>query len=484
MNKNEYRRAFIMLRAVEPGYGGHVRLEARVLSGSLYFIVTAPEGSGELTALLAGQRNGVYAAASLGTLRRDRRGQLTLARQIDPRDIEGRPLGAYQWVVIAAGERGKIVLTGNINGSRPMDPAALARAVRARLDVRESAPRLRESVPAADLPEPGEVLPSPQPAAPAQAAPTTALGESHRAVSPSAVPAGMEAPVVPDPEAAAAPVLPEDAGNRRQAPGATAAGKLSKPTPEADATGAAVPEETSDVKIYTISRSRLFAARDAQDRRTSEVDRASDAAAEPAPTASGDRPVGSPSAMDAGPAPAAPSPELPADAGAAGASPASLAEAIQSISSNAADTSDGASSASLADTVPAEPSPATLREPGAARADEAPAAPPLRTAAKVLGLDITRPWPGCLEPLRRLFATQAPLEDAPDGEHVYVRAPMPDKSGFDACLVGLRASNGAPVNLRYALPARRSPEPPPGLDGYRWLGDGESGWWVTDAESF
>ena len=134
--------------------------------------------------------------------------------------------------------------------------------------------------------------------------------------------------------------------------------------------------------------------------------------------------------------------------------------------------------------VPAEPSPATPWEPGAVSAVEAPAPPPVRTAARVLGMDITRPWPGCLEPLRRLFATQAPLEDAPDGEHVYVRAPMPEKSGFDRCLVGLRAEGGTPVSLRYALPARRSPEPPPGLDGYRWLGDGESGWWVTDTNDF
>ena len=133
---------------------------------------------------------------------------------------------------------------------------------------------------------------------------------------------------------------------------------------------------------------------------------------------------------------------------------------------------------------PAEPSFTALPEADSAKATEAPAAPPVRTAAKVLGLDIARPWPGCLEPLRRLFATQAPLEDAPDGEHVYVRAPMPEKSGFDACLVGLRTEDGAPVRLRYALPARRSPEPPPGLDGYRWLGDGESGWWIADTDSF
>ena len=44
MNRNEYRRAFIMLRAAMPGYGGHVRLERRTLTGSMYFIITAPRG--------------------------------------------------------------------------------------------------------------------------------------------------------------------------------------------------------------------------------------------------------------------------------------------------------------------------------------------------------------------------------------------------------------------------------------------------------
>ena len=44
MSRNEYRRAFIMLRAVQPGYGGHVRLERRTLTGSMYFTITAPPG--------------------------------------------------------------------------------------------------------------------------------------------------------------------------------------------------------------------------------------------------------------------------------------------------------------------------------------------------------------------------------------------------------------------------------------------------------
>ena len=49
MVKNDYRRAFIMLRPARQGFGGHVRLEKRALSGNLYFIVTAPESAGPLS---------------------------------------------------------------------------------------------------------------------------------------------------------------------------------------------------------------------------------------------------------------------------------------------------------------------------------------------------------------------------------------------------------------------------------------------------
>ena len=79
MIRNEYRRAFIMLRAVMPGYGGHVRLERRTLTGSMFFIITAPQGVSELAAALVGRQNGEYYAAPIGPLSRDRRGQLALA---------------------------------------------------------------------------------------------------------------------------------------------------------------------------------------------------------------------------------------------------------------------------------------------------------------------------------------------------------------------------------------------------------------------
>ena len=159
MVKNDYRRSFIMLRPTRQGFGGHIRLEKRALTANMYFIVNAPEGDGTLVAALAGQRDGQYYAAPLGALARDRRGQLTLASQFDPRAIDARPLEAYAWVAVAErGEGCSLVLVGNVDGSREVDPQALERAVCALF-----APPREEAPPAADLPEPGD-LPAPEPA--------------------------------------------------------------------------------------------------------------------------------------------------------------------------------------------------------------------------------------------------------------------------------------------------------------------------------
>lgn len=119
MIKNDYRRALIMLRPNVQGYSGHVRLERRTLMGSMYFIVNTPDSLGQLQAALVGKNNGEYFAITLGTLRRDGRGQANLAYSFDPRDIVGRPLEDYQLVAIVRidGDQCELVLTGNVNGS-------------------------------------------------------------------------------------------------------------------------------------------------------------------------------------------------------------------------------------------------------------------------------------------------------------------------------------------------------------------------------
>ena len=143
MSKNEYRRAFIMLRPAITGASGHVRLERRTMTGSMYFIVS---GQGEgWRAALVGQRGREYYAADLGELKRDGRGQLTLAYAFDPRSIDGRPLEGYQLIVVTqvTPERCQVALTGNVDGAYPLDPGA----------VREVTCALyRADAPAADLP--------------------------------------------------------------------------------------------------------------------------------------------------------------------------------------------------------------------------------------------------------------------------------------------------------------------------------------------
>lgn len=339
MNRNDYRRAFIMLRAAIQGYGGHVRLERRTLTGSMYFFVTAPQGVSELSAALAGQQNGACYAVPIGPLTRDRRGQLTLAWQFDPRSIDGRPLEAYSWVVVAAvGGPCAVALTGNVEGARGMDLPALSRAVCNLFAPAET--------PAADLPEAG--------------APTGTVPEDSAWV----------------------------AEQTHYEPARAESGESSAGIAEGG-------EMQGDVRIYTSTRARL---RSAARRRAARSGGSADSA--PMQTAEG-------ATADAGPT----------------------------------------------------------------------------TAGRQLSLDITTPWPEAVEPLRRVFATQAPL-DTPLGDgYTYVSCPMPNASGYDPCIVGLKAENGRITAVRYAVPGRRAPQPPAGLERYRWLpAVGENGYWVMDAD--
>ncbi len=123
MMKNDYRRSLIMLRALERGYSGHVRLEHRTLTGSMVFVVTAPSGGTLCAALVRWNSRGEYAAARLGELRRDSRGQATLAYSFDPRSIDGHPLSDYSLIAVTdrVGRRCDMVLAGNLNGSRETD---------------------------------------------------------------------------------------------------------------------------------------------------------------------------------------------------------------------------------------------------------------------------------------------------------------------------------------------------------------------------
>ncbi len=109
--------------------------------------------------------------------------------------------------------------------------------------------------------------------------------------------------------------------------------------------------------------------------------------------------------------------------------------------------------------------------------EEAPEAegPPL--AHQLLALDITIPWPEPVEPLRALFMELPACVPFDADGYTFVRAPLPGSGRpIHWWVCGWRTSSRLGL-LR--LPGTFAPEPPAGLDGYMWRGEGVSGWWVV-----
>lgn len=132
-----------------------------------------------------------------------------------------------------------------------------------------------------------------------------------------------------------------------------------------------------------------------------------------------------------------------------------------------------------AESLPGEDAQEPPSEEGEAEADGEAAEPAAQTALAALGADLSLPWPEEIEALRALFERQCAIMDAPDDGFTYVSAPMPEGCGYAACLAGVRCEGGVPVAVRYALPSVWEAEPPAGLEDAAWVGDNNSGWWVT-----
>lgn len=111
--------------------------------------------------------------------------------------------------------------------------------------------------------------------------------------------------------------------------------------------------------------------------------------------------------------------------------------------------------------------------------------PAMAQTARAAGIDTSGTWPGISEQVRKLFEERPVSELMLNDGYTYVRAEMPEGSGYDHVNVGVRMKGGKPESVAYALPSRYSPEPPPGMEGYRWKGGAAEGWWVirTDAET-
>ena len=116
---------------------------------------------------------------------------------------------------------------------------------------------------------------------------------------------------------------------------------------------------------------------------------------------------------------------------------------------------------------------------GEAEADGSAGESAAQTALAALEADLSLPWPEEVSALRDLFERQRAVPDVPDDGFTYVSAPMPEGCGYAACLAGLRCEGGVPVAVRYALPSVWEMEPPAGLEDAAWVGDNNSGWWVT-----
>lgn len=361
MVRNDYRRSLIMLRAHEPGYSGHVRLESRTLMGSMYFVVNVPAGSGALcAALIRRDARGNYFSTRIGNLRSDGRGQATLAYTFDPRNIDGVPLEDYLLitVVLRRPDGCALALSGNVNGSREVDWDSVTASA---CDVcQDTLPDCSLCPPAG----PGIVIPVVPPV--------------NRPASPGEGPLGSQTPVVP-------PV------NQPASPGEGPAGTQ---TPSVDS-----------------------------------------------PASPGEGPAGTQT-------PSVDSPAAPGEGPLGGQTPE-----VFSSTEPAAWAASG-----------------TLKE---------------QSALAALGLDENAPWPGVSEPLRMLFAGQPVRELMLGDGHTYVRAPMPASSGYDYVNIGVRTEGGEPVSVSYALPARYTPEPPPGMEDYVWQGGASEGWWtlLTDART-
>ena len=99
-------------------------------------------------------------------------------------------------------------------------------------------------------------------------------------------------------------------------------------------------------------------------------------------------------------------------------------------------------------------------------------------AAAELDTDSDQPWPACIEPLRRLYRTRASCRPFDAEGFVLIKAPIAPETGLDHCIAGLSCAGGRPDRVLYGIPARYTPEPPPGLEGYAWRGDTGGGYWV------
>ena len=432
MLRNDYRRVLIMLRSLRAGIAGYVRLERRTLIGTMQFTVTGAREDELLYALLLYQVNGLWYAQPIGQLGSARYGQSGLVYRFDPRSIEGRALEDYTLVAVASLEDGvcDLVLAGFLNGSREVDWPQVRQAVCQSLATTSTSDR-----PLVDqgAPIPPICTPDCCPARPDNGAVTLPLDNNEYPVQDNADNGAV--------------TLPLDNGEYPvQDNGAVTLPLADGESPEANGRAA-----------------------DTQD---GESDAAENAAT--VPTFSSEPRTVSESSESAAQTPRAADTTETTDS----APPQSAAQTPRTADN--AETTDSAAP----DATPADEFDTPARDGARPDAFDTPARLNIGDdcengcAAAELDTDSDQPWPACIEPLRRLYRTRASCRPFDAEGFVLIKAPIAPETGLDHCIAGLSCAGGRPDRVLYGIPARYTPEPPPGLEGYAWRGDTGGGYWV------
>ena len=459
MLRNDYRRALIMLRSLRAGIAGYVRLERRTLIGTMQFTVTGAREDELLYALLLYQVNGLWYAQPIGQLGPVRYGQSGLVYRFDPRSIEGRALEEYALVAVASLEDGvcDLVLAGFLNGSREVDWPQVRQAVCQSFATSGTSDR-----PLVDqgAPIPPICTPDCCQICPDGGAVSLPLTPDRPVVDGGAVslPLTPDRPVV-DGGAASLPLTPDRPvvdGGAVSLPLADNAPSATDGESEPVESAAAVPTFSSEPRAANEATES-----EAQSRQETAPHSAGQAEARGDTSQSADEPV-QPSAE----AQHSAAPQSAGQTREGGDAPESTdsAEAIDGASPDAFDmpARDGAHPDAF-DT-PARLNIGDDCENGCAAAE--------------LDTDSDQPWPACIEPLRRLYRTRASCRPFDAEGFVLIKAPIAPETGLDHCIAGLSCAGGRPDRVLYGIPARYTPEPPPGLEGYAWRGDTGGGYWV------
>ena len=443
MLRNDYRRVLIMLRSLRAGIAGYVRLERRTLIGTMQFTVTGAREDELLYALLLYQVNGLWYAQPIGQLGPARYGQSGLVYRFDPRSIEGRALEDYTLVAVASLEDGvcDLVLAGFLNGSREVDWPQVRQAVCQSLATTSTSDR-----PLVDQGAPIPPICTPD---------CCQICPDGGAVS---LPLTPDRPVV-DGGAVSLPLTPD----RPVVDGGAASLPLTPDRPVVD--GGAVTLPLADGE----SPEANGRAADTQD---GESDAAENAAT--VPTFSSEPRTVSESSESAAQTPQTADTTETTDS----APPQSAAQTPQTADN--AETTDSAAP----DATPADEFDTPARDGARPDAFDTPARLNIGDdcengcAAAELDTDSDQPWPACIEPLRRLYRTRASCRPFDAEGFVLIKAPIAPETGLDHCIAGLSCAGGRPDRVLYGIPARYTPEPPPGLEGYAWRGDTGGGYWV------